>query len=149
MTLKTNPGARAATVIVAASIAVILVVSLWYLARPQPLIVQGEADATRVDIAARHVSTVSVATRPVHRGEDVNAGQVLVTIHGDSRAADAPEGGRGGSCGRRRRSRARRRISTPRSSMPAGRLSRRPRPVPRLAEQNYDRTQQLTSREFA
>ena len=54
MTMKSNPGApRAATIIVAASIAVILGVSLWYLARPQPLIVQGEADATRVDIAAR------------------------------------------------------------------------------------------------
>jgi HlyD family secretion protein len=27
--------------------------SLWYLVQPQPLLVQGEADATRIDIAAR------------------------------------------------------------------------------------------------
>src|SRR5262245_64255672 len=79
MTLKADPGApRAATIIVAVSIAVILGVSLWYLARSQPLIVQGEADAKRVDIAARVDGRV--ATRPAHRGEDVKAEQVLVTI---------------------------------------------------------------------
>src|SRR5262245_52077156 len=44
---------RAAAIIVAVSIAGILGLSLWYLARPQPLLVQGEADASRIDIAAR------------------------------------------------------------------------------------------------
>src|SRR5262245_64734573 len=69
---------RAAVAIVALSIIGILALSLWYLVQPQPLLVQGEADATRVDIAARVDGRV--ATRPVHRGEDVQAGQVLVTI---------------------------------------------------------------------
>src|SRR5438874_1893962 len=69
---------RAAVVIVALSIAGILALSLWYLVQPQPLLVQAEADATRVDIAARVDGRV--ATRPAHRGEDVKAGQVLVTI---------------------------------------------------------------------
>jgi hypothetical protein len=44
--LKADPGApRAATMIVAVLIAVILGASLWYLARPQPLI--GRARLTR------------------------------------------------------------------------------------------------------
>ena len=69
---------RAAVAIVAISILVILALSLWYLVQPQPLVIQGEADATRVDIAARVEGRV--ATRSVHRGENVQAGQVLVTI---------------------------------------------------------------------
>src|SRR5215831_8537306 len=63
---------RAAVIIVALSIVGILALSLWYIVQPQPLLVQGEADATRVD--------GRVATRPAHRGENVQAGQVLVTI---------------------------------------------------------------------
>ena len=31
----------------------ICLLSVWYLIRPQPLIIQGEADATRIDVAAR------------------------------------------------------------------------------------------------
>ena len=44
---------RAAAIIVAVSVAAIVGLSLWYLVQPQPLLVQGEADATRIDIAAR------------------------------------------------------------------------------------------------
>jgi HlyD family secretion protein len=69
---------RAAVIVVALSIAVILLLSLWYLVRPQPLLVQGEADAARIDIAARVDGRV--AERPIHRGENVKAGQVLLTI---------------------------------------------------------------------
>src|SRR5215510_7895337 len=69
---------RASVIIVALSIAGILVLSLWYLVQPQPLLVQGEADATRIDIAARVDGRV--AQLPVDRGQDVKAGQVLVTI---------------------------------------------------------------------
>src|SRR5262245_24424919 len=81
MKLKTRFGADtplAAVAIVALSIVGILALSLWYLVQPQPLLVQGEADATRVDIAARVDGRV--ATRAAHRGENVQAGQVLVTI---------------------------------------------------------------------
>jgi HlyD family secretion protein len=52
--------------------------SVWYLARPEPLIVQGEADATRIDIAARVEGRVG--QRPVERGQNVAAGQLLFEI---------------------------------------------------------------------
>src|SRR5262249_4557447 len=46
--------------------------------RPQPLLVQGEVDATRFDIAARVDGRVGEI--PVERGQDVAAGAVLVKI---------------------------------------------------------------------
>jgi HlyD family secretion protein len=52
--------------------------SIWYLVRPQPLLVQGEVDATRFDIAARVDGRVGEI--PVERGQDVAAGAVLVKI---------------------------------------------------------------------
>jgi HlyD family secretion protein len=52
--------------------------SLWYLVQPQPLIIQGEADATRIDIAARVDGRVG--QRPVERGDNVTAGQLLFQI---------------------------------------------------------------------
>jgi HlyD family secretion protein len=69
---------RAAAVIVTVTVAAIVGLSLWYLVQPQPLLVQGEADATRIDIAARVDGRVG--ERPVARGENVAAGQVLVKI---------------------------------------------------------------------
>src|SRR6476619_4777027 len=69
---------RAAASIVALSIAAIVGLSLWYLVQPQPLLVQGEADATRVDIAARVDGRVG--GKPVARGETVARGQLLVQI---------------------------------------------------------------------
>jgi len=69
--------------------------SLWYLVRPEPLLVQGEVDATRLDIAARVDGRV--AEIPVVRGQNVPAGAVLVRIDnpetiaklGQARAAKA------------------------------------------------------------
>lgn len=52
--------------------------SIWYLVRPEPLLVQGEVDATRLDIAARVDGRV--ADVPVERGQDVDASAVLVRI---------------------------------------------------------------------
>ncbi len=48
------------------------------LVRPQPLLVQGEVDVTRFDIAAR--VDARVAEVPAARGQDVPAGAVLVKI---------------------------------------------------------------------
>src|SRR5262245_15431819 len=48
------------------------------LVRPEPLLVQGEVDATRLDIAARVDGRVGDI--PVQRGQDVCAGAVLVRI---------------------------------------------------------------------
>lgn len=58
--------------------AVIVTLSIWFLIHPEPLIVQGEVDATRFDIAARVDGRVSevLATR----GQDVAPGAVLVKI---------------------------------------------------------------------
>ena len=64
---------RAAAIIVAFSIVGILVLSLWYLVQSLPLLVQGEADATLVDLAAQ--GDGRVATRSVLRGENVQSGQ--------------------------------------------------------------------------
>jgi HlyD family secretion protein len=147
MTVKTNPGApRAATIIVAVSIAVILVVSLWYLARPQPLIVQGEADATRVDIAARVDGRV--ATRSAHRGQDVKAGQILVTIDNPElltrlREAEAARAVAAADLKRIQVGTRAEVVDARRAALAAAEANAK------LAEQNYDRTKQLTAREFA
>ena len=60
------PPPRAAVLIVILSIVGIVVLSLWYLVQRPPLMVQGEADATRIDIAARVDGRV--AEVPVQRG---------------------------------------------------------------------------------
>jgi HlyD family secretion protein len=69
---------RVPSIIVGGVVAVVAALSIWYLVRPQPLLVQGEADATRLDIAARVDGRV--AEIPVVRGQDVAAGAVLVRI---------------------------------------------------------------------
>src|SRR5262245_51807899 len=66
------------SIIVGLVIAVVGALSIWYLVQPQPLLVQGEVDATRFDIAARVDGRV--AEIPVVRGQDVAAGTVLVRI---------------------------------------------------------------------
>jgi HlyD family secretion protein len=65
--------------IIAGTIAVVVAaLSLFYLLRPEPLLVQGEADATRLDIAARVDGRVKEI--PVERGQNVPANAVLVRI---------------------------------------------------------------------
>src|SRR5262245_60718139 len=72
------PSSRVPSLIVAVVIAAVVGLSIWYLVRPQPLLVQGEVDATRFDIAARVDGRV--ADIPVVRGQDVAANAVLVKI---------------------------------------------------------------------
>ena len=64
--------------IVATVATVIATLSIWYLLRGEPLLVQGEVDATRLDIAARVDGRVAAV--PVARGQNVEAGAVLVKI---------------------------------------------------------------------
>jgi HlyD family secretion protein len=66
------------SIIVGLVAAAVVCLSIWYLVRPEPLLVQGEVDATRLDIAARVDGRVGDI--PVVRGEDVAAGAVLVRI---------------------------------------------------------------------
>src|ERR1700730_18484047 len=69
---------RAPSIIVGIVAAVVVAVSAFYLLRPEPLLVQGEVDATRLDIAARVDGRVKKI--PVNRGQNVPAGAVLVQI---------------------------------------------------------------------
>jgi HlyD family secretion protein len=75
---KAPAPSRIPSIIVGLVIAAVGGLSIWYLVRPQPLLVQGEVDATRLDIAARVDGRV--ADIPVTRGENVAAGAVLVKI---------------------------------------------------------------------
>ena len=77
---KKSPPAsgRLPSIIVGVVVAAVAVLSIWYLVRPQPLLVQGEVDATRLDIAARVDGRVREI--PVVRGQDIAAGAVLVRI---------------------------------------------------------------------
>jgi HlyD family secretion protein len=74
----TSQSARIPSLIVGLIVAAVAGLSIWYLVRPEPLLVQGEVDATRLDIAARVDGRV--ADIPVVRGQNVAAGAVLVRI---------------------------------------------------------------------
>src|SRR5258708_8161155 len=69
---------RIPSIIVGIVAAVAVALSVFYLLRPEPLLVQGEVDATRLDIAARVDGRVREI--PVKRGQNVPAGTVLVQI---------------------------------------------------------------------
>src|SRR6478735_6296857 len=69
---------RIPAIIVGVVVAAVAALSIWYLVRGEPLLVQGEVDATRLNIAARVDGRV--ADIPVVRGQNVPAGAVLVRI---------------------------------------------------------------------
>src|ERR1700719_2666488 len=75
---NTRTTTRAPSIIVGIVAAVVVALSVFYLLRPEPLLVQGEVDATRLDIAARVDGRVKEI--PVERGQNVPAGAVLVRI---------------------------------------------------------------------
>jgi HlyD family secretion protein len=75
---KESTVARTPSMIVGVVAAVVVALSVFYLLRPEPLLVQGEADATRLDIAARVDGRVKEI--PVERGQNVPANAVLVRI---------------------------------------------------------------------
>src|SRR3984957_17814022 len=74
--------APASTIVPAFIVAIVVVavagLSAWYLLRGEPLLVQGEVDATSFAIAARVDGRV--AEIPVERGQNVPAGAVLFKI---------------------------------------------------------------------
>jgi HlyD family secretion protein len=75
---NTRTATRTPSMIVGVVAAAVVALSVFYLLRPEPLLVQGEADATRLDIAARVDGRVKEI--PVERGQNVPAGAVLVRI---------------------------------------------------------------------
>ena len=137
---------RAAAIVVALSITAIVALTIWYLVQPQPLLVQGEADATRIDIAARVDGRV--AERRVHRGETVTAGQVLVTIDNPQLLTKLKEAeaARAVAMADLKRIEVGTRaevVAARKAALASAEASAR------LAEQTYDRTKQLTARDFA
>lgn len=135
-----------AAAIVAVSVLGIVGLSLWYLLQPDPLLVQGEADARRVDIAARVDGRI--ATRPVSRGEDVAAAQVLVTIDNPQLAAKLREAEAARAVAAADLARimvgTRPEVIAAREAAVASAEANA-----KLAQQTYDRTKQLTERDFA
>jgi HlyD family secretion protein len=75
--------------VLAVIVAAIVGLSAWYLARPTPLLIQGEADSTRIDIAARVDGRISKIA--VLRGENVPAGAVLLQIDNPEQIAKLAE----------------------------------------------------------
>lgn len=77
---KTTPksGGRGPAVVVTLIVLAILALSVWYLSVPTSLLIQGEADSTRIDMAARVDGRVLKI--PVLRGQNVAAGAVLLQI---------------------------------------------------------------------
>jgi len=137
---------RAAIVVVAVSIALIVLLTLWYLVQPQPLVVQGEADATRLDIAARIDGRV--ATRPVDRGENIKAGQVLVTIDNPElmtrlKEAEAAHAVAAADLKRIEVGTRSEVVDSRRAAVAAAEANAR------LAEQTWDRIRQLTAKDFS
>src|SRR5271155_1603692 len=65
-------------VITSAIFLAVIGLAIWYLARPEPLLVQGEVESTRIDIAAR--VSGRLLKIPIRRGEDVAAGTTLLVI---------------------------------------------------------------------
>jgi HlyD family secretion protein len=75
---NTRTATPAPSIIVGIVAAVVVALSVFYLLRPVPLLVQGEVDATRLDIAARVDGRVKEI--PVERGQNVPPEAVLVQI---------------------------------------------------------------------
>jgi HlyD family secretion protein len=86
---KAPAPARGAAIVLFVIVAAISALSIWYLFQTQPLVVQGEADATRIDIAARVDGLVR--ERPVERSDNVAAGQLLLVIENPELVAKLAE----------------------------------------------------------
>jgi len=140
------PPPRAAAIIVTVTILAIVALSLWYLVRPQPLLIQGEADATRIDLAARVDGRV--ATIPVDRGQNIAAGQTVVTIDNPElltrlKEAQAALGVAQADYKRIEVGTRQEIIAAKRAALAAAEANTH------LAEQTYNRTKALTTRDFA
>ena len=137
---------RMAAAIVIVTVAAIVGLSLWYLAQPQALLVQGEADATRIDIAARVDGRV--AQRPAERGADVAPGEVLVSIDNPQLVARLAEAQAAVAVAQADLTRIQ--VGTRAEVVAARKASLEASQADAtLAQQTFDRTKQLTMRDYA
>jgi len=136
----------AAMVIVVVSTVLIVGLSLWYMTREEPLLIQGEADATRIDIAARVDGRVG--SRPVSRGDEVATGSVLLTISNPQLLASLKQAmaAKAVTVAELARIEAgtRAEIIAERSAATGAAAADL-----KLAQQTYDRIKQLTEKDFA
>jgi HlyD family secretion protein len=75
---RPRSGPKPTAYVLAVIIAAIVAATAWFLALPPPLLIQGVADSTRIDLAARVDGRVKKIL--VQRGQDLAADAVLVEI---------------------------------------------------------------------
>lgn len=61
-----------------AALIIFLIYSTWTIARPKPLEVQGEVEATQIKVASKIVGRID--SLPIHKGDVVKKGQLLFTL---------------------------------------------------------------------
>jgi HlyD family secretion protein len=124
----------------------IIGLAIWYLARPEPLLVQGEVESTRIDIAARVTGRLTKIA--VSRGQDVAAGATLVEIDNPELVAQLNEA-------KAEQSVAEAELARIRVGTRAEIVAQRKAEIDRanadltLAQQTYERTRQLAAHNFA
>jgi HlyD family secretion protein len=124
----------------------IIGLAIWYLARPEPLLVQGEAESTRIDIAAR--VSGRLAKIAVSRGQNIAAGATLLVIDNPEMVAEL------------RQAEAEKVVAD--AELQRIKVGTRPEIIAQrkaeidranadvtLAEQTYNRTRQLAAHQFA
>src|SRR5262249_7777315 len=124
----------------------ILGLSVWYLSVPTSLLIQGEADSTRIDMAARVDGRMLKI--PVLRGQNVDAGAVLLRVGNPELLAELQEAiaAKGGAdaelahieAGPRAEPVAARKAAVDRAAADAA-----------LAESTYERVRKVAATQFA
>ena len=141
-TRRTNPRAIIAGVVFAA----IIGLAVWYLARPEPLLVQGEVESTRIDIAAR--VSGRLAKIAVARGQNVAADATLLVIDNPELVAQLHEANA-------EKAVADAELARIKAGTRAEIVSQRKAEIDRAAaehiyaQQTYNRTRELTANQFA
>jgi HlyD family secretion protein len=141
LTRRLNPR----MIITGAIFLAIIGLAIWYLARPELLLVQGEAESTRIDMAARVSGRLAIS---VVRGQDAAAGVTSLVIDDPELVAQLREAKADKTVADAELARimsARARKSSP-SARPR---STGPRPILTLAQQTYNRTNQPAAATFA
>jgi HlyD family secretion protein len=124
----------------------IIGLAIWYLLRPEPLLVQGEAESTRIDIAAR--VSGRLAKIAVSRGQNVAGGTTLLVIDNPELVAELGQAKAEKTVADAELQRIK--VGT-RPEIIAQRKAEidRAASAVTLAEQTYNRTKQLAARQFA
>jgi HlyD family secretion protein len=133
-------------IVTAVLFAAIIGIAIWYLVRPEPLLVQGEADSTRIDIAAR--VSGRLAKIAVTRGENIAAAATLLVIDNPELVAELGQAEAEKTVADAELQRIK--VGT-RPEIIAQRKAEIDRAAAdvTLAQQTYERTRQLAARQFA